>query len=77
MLHYFIVALYQCCNCLFFTVNIALFECTIYYLQSHSLMLHYINIALFHVVLLMWDYFDVARFGVALFAVALLNVVLF
>ena len=40
-------------------------------------MLHYINIALFHVVLLMWDYFDVALFGVALFAVALLNVVLF
>ena len=40
-------------------------------------MLHYINIALFYVALLMLDYFNDELFDVALFTVVPLNVVLF
>ena len=39
-------------------------------------MLHYINMVLFYVALLMWGYFNVALFDAALFTVELLNVVL-
>ena len=40
-------------------------------------MLHCVNVALFYVALLIFDYFDVALFDAALFTVALLKVVLF
>ena len=39
-------------------------------------MLYYINIALFYVVSLMLDYFNVALFGVALFDAAIFSVAL-
>ena len=43
------------------------------YLLLHDLMLHYINVAMFYVVLLILDYFNVALFDVRLLDPALLH----
>ena len=45
-----------------------------HYLLLKHLMLHYINIVLFYVTLLMLGYFNFALFDAALFTVELLNI---
>ena len=77
MLRYFIVALYQCCTCLYCTIDDALFEYSLYYLLLRHLMFYYINIVMFYVALLILGYFNFALIDAALFTVELLNVVLF
>ena len=72
MLHYFIVALYQCCTCSYCAINAALF-C---FAPFNVALYYYINIVLLYVALLMLSYFNSALFDVVLFNIELLNVVL-